>query len=294
MMLEGTEYVGRFAPSPTGPLHIGSLIAAVASYLDAKHHRGRWLVRIEDLDLPRTSPEADQSILTTLLAHGLQWDSPPQWQSQRDQYYAASLARLQGAGLCYTCDCTRARLVSTGGTYDGRCRTRRLEDGTNIAIRVQVDNTPITFKDAIQGQQSECLCDTIGDFIIRRKDGIFAYQLAVVVDDADQQISHVVRGADLLDSTGRQIYLQQLLGLPTPQYAHFPVAGDNKGQKLSKQNHAKAVDDSKATSNLRAALAFLRQPAPPVHLMQPEALLQWSTNRWQRNAIEPALLLTRQ
>jgi len=291
MKLPGAGYVGRFAPSPTGPLHIGSLIAAVASYADARHHSGRWLLRIEDLDPPREPPGASQRILHTLVAHGLHWDGEPLLQSQRQAHYAANLEYLQRAGLCYYCDCSRARQAKHHGIYDGHCRLRHPDANAQVAIRVQVNDSPINFDDAIQGPQSQCLSHAVGDFVIRRKDGLYAYQLAVVVDDAEQHISHVVRGADLLSSTARQIYLQRLLGLPTPQYAHFPVAGDSKGHKLSKQNHAEPIDDSQASSNLRAALRFLRQPDPPTRLLLPEDILQWASSHWQRSAIDHAQLI---
>jgi glutamyl-Q tRNA(Asp) synthetase len=287
-----SSYVGRFAPSPTGPLHMGSLIAAVASYVDAKFNNGRWLLRIEDLDPPREVPGADQRILRSLEAHGLHWDGQPQWQSQRHQIYAAGITQLQGAGHCFYCDCSRARQTQNHGVYDGRCRLRQNVDKASAAIRVKVDGASIQFDDAIQGLQTQHLASDVGDFVIRRKDGLYAYQLAVILDDAAQGINHVVRGADLLDSTARQIHLQRLLHLSCPHYAHFPVAGNAEGQKLSKQNRAAAIDDSRPTINLRSALTFLGQPCAPSTLQQPEDILLWATAHWQRNTIAQTRLLT--
>ena len=284
-------YIGRFAPSPTGPLHLGSLIAAVASFVDARHHNGRWLIRIDDLDPPREVAGADVDILRTLYAHGLHWDGEPRWQSEQSQAYAAALEQLQGSGNCFRCDCSRARQQHNRGIYDGHCRTRPPTASASCAIRVKVDDRPIFFVDLLQGPRKQNLASAVGDFVIRRKDALFAYQLAVVVDDAAAKISHVVRGSDLLSSTPRQIYLQRLLGLSTPAYLHFPVAIDPDGRKLSKQNRARSVSDDTPGDNLRAALRFLGQRGAPRHLQRPTDILHWATRHWQRDNITRSLQL---
>ena len=254
-------YTGRFAPSPSGPLHMGSLIAAVASWLDARAAGGRWLVRIEDLDRPRCMPGAADAMLRTLDRLGLQWDGEVLCQSRRLEHYHAALDKL--VPHTYWCGCTRREiadsslgLASDGAhIYPGTCR-----HGTSRkrALRVRTTAEPISFVDRVQGHCQQVLEQDIGDFVLYRADGLFAYQLAVVVDDAAQGITDVVRGADLLDSTPRQIYLQQLLGLPTPRYLHVPVALDTAGGKLSKQTAAAPIETDPCA--LRRALAFLGQP----------------------------------
>ena len=286
------HYIGRFAPSPSGPLHFGSLIAAVASYLDAKAHRGQWLLRIDDLDPPREVTGASQQIIASLQYHGLEWDGDICWQSQRSEAYLSALEQLDRAGLCYACDCSRATLAATAGVYPGHCSKRHLQALPGRATRIRVGSKAIEFYDLIQGPQSQRLDRDVGDFVVQRKDGLFAYQLAVVVDDAAQGINHVIRGADLLDSTARQIYLQQRLGLPTPIYGHFPVATNSEGQKLSKQNLAQGLDDRTAIDNVRAALHFLGQELPSRHLTEPRQLLQWATLRWQRYKIPRRVAIT--
>ena len=263
-------YRGRFAPSPTGPLHFGSLIAAVGSYLDARHHHGTWLVRMEDLDTPRCIPEAAPDILHTLAAFGLVSDEPVLYQSQRSAAYESALQRLQAHDASYPCGCTRKEIADSalhgidGPVYPGTCRDGLPPGRPGRAWRVRTDDTPITYVDALQGRQSQRLRSAIGDFVVKRADGLFAYQLAVVVDDAEQGITHVVRGADLLDSTPRQIHLQRLLGLPTPHYMHLPVAVNAAGEKLSKQTLAQAVDIRQPAASLWQALHFLRQQPPAV------------------------------
>jgi len=256
-------YRGRFAPSPTGPLHLGSLIAALASYLDARHHGGAWLFRMEDLDPPREEPGAARSILQSLQSHGLVADAPAMLQSTRHATYARALQRLAAAGHLFTCDCSRA-LLGSAGTCVRDCRHRDLPPGAGTAWRVAVpQDCVVEFADALQGQQRVALGETLGDFVLQRRDGLFAYQLAVVVDDCAQQITHVVRGSDLLDSTARQIVLQRLLEYPTPHYCHIPVITTRHGQKFSKQNRAPALDASTAADNLRLGLRFLGQREPP-------------------------------
>ena len=282
-------YRGRFAPSPTGPLHLGSLIAAVASYLDARHHRGRWSVRMEDLDPPREEAGAADRILTSLERHGLIGDDAVLFQRHRADAYHAALQQLEGAGHLFSCACTRAAL-GPSGACNGTCRQHRPDNGTLCATRVRVPpKTCIEFTDTLQGVQSEALGAETPDFILQRKDTLIAYQLAVVVDDAFQGITHVVRGSDLMASTPRQIFLQQRLGLSRPAYTHVPVITTPQGQKFSKQNKSSPLDDDRAGCNLRLALRFLGQPSPPARLRHPIDLLAHAAQAWTRNAI-PAVL----
>lgn len=264
---------GRFAPSPTGLLHFGSLVAALASHLHAKARGGEWLVRMEDLDRAREQPGAAAMILRSLEAHGLEWDGEVAYQTRRGEHYEAALARLRAAGRVYACGCSRREIIAgavrTGrpgpypGLYPGTCRGGLAAGRAARAERVRVDAAAVCFDDAVQGRCCQDLAREVGDFVLRRADGFIAYQLAVVVDDAAQGVTEVVRGADLLDSTPRQIHLQNLLGLPTPTYAHVPVAVNARGEKLSKQTRATALDPARAVANLARALAFLGQPAPP-------------------------------
>jgi glutamyl-Q tRNA(Asp) synthetase len=288
-MPESTAYRGRFAPSPTGPLHLGSLIAALASFLDARKNSGVWLVRMEDLDPPREEPGAAKRILDSLEAHGLAWDETVMWQSQRLPAYAAALEQLRQSGHLFACDCTRA-MLGPGGSCRGRCGPRQGEIGDSAALRVMVpENLKISFEDQLQGPQSNTLGLEWPDFVLKRKDGLDAYQLAVVVDDAGQGISHVVRGSDLLDSTPRQIFLQQLLRYHTPHYCHLPVITNNLGQKFSKQNRASALDDRQAPENLRYALRFLNQTPPPAGLEECEEILAFATSQWSPERIPRVL-----
>ena len=279
---EPPAYVGRFAPSPTGPLHLGSLICALATYLDARANNGTWLVRMEDLDPPREIPGAAKSILNSLKAHGLYWDQEVLWQSQRDDAYAAVIEQLLASGQAFHCDCSRTQLAQYDNIYRGHCRHRKLPADAAAAVRVRVEGeTAVSVSDRLQAPLQENVATAVGDFIIRRRDLLYAYQLAVVMDDARQGINQVVRGSDLYDSTPRQIYLQQLLALPTPSYTHIPVITNNKGQKLSKQTHAPALDDDQAIDNLRLALRFLGQSPPPSHVQRLEPLLQHAVEHWQ-------------
>ncbi len=285
-------YRGRFAPSPTGPLHLGSLIAAVASYLDARHHGGVWLLRMEDLDPPREQADAAASILSSLRHHGLHGDEPTLYQSERHAAYRAALMALQRAGMLFSCDCTRAMLGPNGACTGGcreRDRNKRNAAPDTGALRVAVPaDCVIEFADALQGQQHTTLGLDLPDFVVRRKDGLFAYQLAVVVDDHAQGVTHVVRGADLLDSTPRQMFLQRALGYATPAYCHLPLITASDGQKYSKQNNAPPLHNADAPDNLRQALAFLGQPAPPGTLREVDAILQFASARWSVERI-PAL-----
>ncbi|NCT82386.1 MAG: tRNA glutamyl-Q(34) synthetase GluQRS [Comamonadaceae bacterium] len=258
-----TAYRGRFAPSPTGPLHAGSLVAALASWLDARAHRGQWLVRIEDVDGPRCPPGMDEFILGQLAALGLLPDEPPVWQSRRGALYQAALERLVAAGQAYGCACTRAEIAAAAGprpkhgelVYPGTCR-----QGTHgrpaRAWRLRVQGR-VDWRDRRLGPQSQELQAEVGDFVLKRADGLWAYQLAVVVDDAEQGITDVVRGADLADNTPRQIALQRALGLPTPRYLHTPLVLAADGHKLSKQNGAAALDLGDPAARLREAATRL-------------------------------------
>ncbi|MDO8272297.1 MAG: tRNA glutamyl-Q(34) synthetase GluQRS [Gammaproteobacteria bacterium] len=288
-MSNKADYIGRFAPSPSGPLHFGSLVAALASYLDARSAQGLWLLRMEDLDPAREPPEASVQILSTLEAFGLHWDGPVLYQSQRLGAYADALANLQERGLIYSCDCSRVQIQAMGGVYDNRCRLRQLQQ-TAGALRIVVPDEIFEFVDTIQGPQQQNLLRECGDFVLRRKDGLFAYQLAVVVDDAFQNITHIVRGSDLLDSTPRQLYLQKLLGFPSLHYAHIPVAVNNEGQKLSKQHFAAPLDLQQPTTQLLAALQFLgqfsgRHPDPHLATASPTELLVWGAAHWDIQAV---------
>lgn len=282
------SYVGRFAPSPTGPLHFGSLVAAVASWLDARAAGGQWLMRMEDLDRPRCNADAAETILHQLDAYGLHWDGEVMVQSQRDDAYAAALDALKKKGAVFPCACARSQLadalhnVEGEIIYPGTCRNGLPPGTTGRAWRVRVPDVSAHFNDRIHGELQQNLARDVGDFVVKRADGLFAYQLAVVVDDAAQGITHVVRGADLLWNTPRQIYLQTLLGLPTPTYAHVPLITNAAGQKLSKQTLAPALPESGRGAVLARALAILGHP-PPVDLANtaPVDLLAWASTHWQ-------------
>ena len=281
-------YTGRFAPSPTGPLHAGSLVAALASWLDARAHGGRWLVRMEDVDTPRCVPGADQTILRQLAACGLQPDEAPLYQSARSALYAAALQQLIAQGRAYPCGCTRQdiALALTGAgqprerhgelVYPGTCR-HGLQGKTARAWRFATQAGALVWNDRHLGQQSQNVSTQVGDFVLHRADGLWAYQLAVVVDDAAQGVSHVVRGQDLADNSARQIQLQRALGLPTPQYLHTPLVLGANGEKLSKQNGAKALDLSDPLAALNAAASVLGLDAQAG--LATDALRHW-TQAW--------------
>jgi glutamyl-Q tRNA(Asp) synthetase len=261
-------YCGRFAPSPSGPLHAGSLVSALASFLDARAHQGRWLVRIEDIDGPRTVPGAARRILASLDRFGMRSDAPPVWQTQNLERYERTLERLIEGGQVYPCGCTRKEIADSLThlrerhqtlAYPGTCRDG-LHGKPPRAWRLRVPDgeaAVIRFEDRWQGPQQQDLASEVGDFVLKRADGQWAYQLAVVVDDADAGITDIVRGADLLDSTARQIYLQRCLSLPTPRYLHVPVVNDEHGEKLSKQTEAQAIDDMHPLTALTAASRHL-------------------------------------
>lgn len=285
--LPEATYRGRFAPSPTGPLHFGSLVAAVGSYLDAKHHHGAWLVRMEDLDTPRCVPGSADEILHTLAAFGLHSDEPILYQSRRTAAYDEALHKLQTSEKVYPCCCTRKEIADSalsgieGPVYPGTCRNGIPKNREKRAWRVRTNSIGVKFEDALQGQIAQNLQAEIGDFVVKRADGLYAYQLAVVVDDAFQGITQIVRGADLLTSTPRQIYLQHLLGLPTPNYMHLPIAVNAAGEKLSKQTLAAPVDSSRPVAELLRALNFLQQQ-PPADLDKGDVktVLGWAVQNW--------------
>ncbi len=303
-----TRSRGRFAPSPTGPLHFGSLVAAVASFCQARHSGGEWLLRMEDLDQPRCVPGAADEILRQLERLGFTWDGEITYQSRRAGAYAAALDRLQAQGRVFACACSRKEIadsalnvddtrvnvddtrvnvddarVNVDGerVYPGTCRQGLPPGRAARAWRLRVDSEIIGFEDAVQGPVCQDLARVIGDFVLRRADGIHAYQLAVVVDDAEQGITEVVRGADLLDSTPRQLLLQQLLGLPTPRYAHVPVAVNAAGEKLSKQTLAPALDPQAGAADLLRALRFLGQGVPDeLARAQLKEIWDWAFAHW--------------
>jgi glutamyl-Q tRNA(Asp) synthetase len=282
------RYRGRFAPSPTGPLHFGSLIAAVGSCLEARRNGGEWRVRMEDLDRPREEPGAADAILRTLEAYGFEWDGPVLRQSVRGEAYTSALARLQRGGFVFACACTRREISDStlGGAtepvYPGTCRNGIAPGRPARAIRMRVDDAVIGFDDRFQGRVEQDLAREVGDFVVKRADGLFAYQLAVVVDDFEQGITDVVRGADLLASAPRQILLQRRLGYPAPGYAHLPVAVNAAGEKLSKQTRAAPLEVREATLQLWRALSFLGQDPPPALTGESVAALwTWARANWR-------------
>ena len=287
-------YRGRFAPSPSGPLHFGSLVAAVGSYLEAHRHQGQWLVRMEDVDQPRTVPGAADAILRTLEAYGFAWEGPVLYQSQRLDAYAEALAKLKASGDAYPCSCSRKEISDSGSgrsidgapLYPGTCRDGLASGRLPRAWRLRVPEREVAFADLVQGPVSQNLAREVGDFVLLRADGQYAYQLAVVVDDAAQGMSQVVRGADLLDSTARQIWLQERLGVPPVTYAHLPVATNARGEKLSKQTRAPALDDARPVPALWDALAFLGQ-RPPAELRQGglAELWAWAKEHWDLGSV---------
>ena len=292
-------YRGRFAPSPTGPLHFGSLIAALGSCLEARVRGGEWLVRIDDVDLPRCRPGADWQILATLEACGFIWDGAVLRQTQRSAHYQAALDQIKMDGIVFPCACTRKELadsaVAADGAqrYPGTCRHGVPGGKAALAWRLATADESIGFDDAIQGRVTQNLAQDVGDFVLLRADGIFAYQLAVVVDDAGQGITHVVRGADLLASTLRQIYLQRCLGLPTPAYAHLPMVVNPAGEKLSKQTLAAPIDPARPVPALVAALHLLGQ-APPSDLAQSGVadIWAWAIQHWKLSRVPRQTSLT--
>lgn len=284
-MTHPTPYIGRFAPTPTGPLHFGSLIAALASYLDAKFHNGQWLLRIEDLDPPREDPAASERIPQQLLDHGLHWDGEIQFQSQHSERYESALKQLASQGHTFGCTCSRKQLAASNGLHQGICPHNTHGPA---AIRLAVPNASYSLNDRVYGQYEQNLFHDVGDQVLKRKDGFYAYQLAVVVDDHFTGINHVVRGVDLLDNTPRQIYLMQCLGYPVPNYLHIPLAVNEHGQKLSKQNRATAIASQDAKANILKALRFLQQDVSDTMTNSNlEDILEMASQSWQPSRIQP-------
>lgn len=286
------QYRGRFAPSPTGPLHMGSLLAALGSYLQAKSHRGEWLVRIEDLDPPREVQGASEDILRTLERFGFEWDGAVVFQSRRHELYTQKLEHLAQIGKTYPCSCSRAELDAMGIrgplglVYPGICRERPSTPKSPYAIRVKTRDEYLSFLDGLQGEYGQNLLREVGDFVLKRVDSLFAYQLAVVVDDAEQAVTEVVRGSDLLDSTPRQIYLQGLLGYSTPSYIHLPLLTNRQGEKLSKQTHARAINPDKPLPELIRAMTYLGH-TPPLSLQKGNTgdFWEWAMENWNLHQV---------
>lgn len=285
--MTSARYRGRFAPSPTGPLHFGSLVAAVASHADARAHAGAWVVRIEDVDGTRCRAGAEQKILRTLAAYGMHSDEPLLRQSERGSRYRAVLADLVARGVCYRCSCSRKRIAAVarvgveGPVYPGLCRVAPPAAGARVAWRVHVEPGETGFEDRILGAMTQDLAHDIGDFVVQRIDGYTAYQLAVIVDDNDQGITDVVRGADLLMSTPRQVWLLRRLGYPTPRYAHVPLVLDATGRKLSKSDGAHPVDDRNPLPSLAAAWQHLGQATLPRDIATVDEFWAWAAGHWR-------------
>lgn len=285
---EHTPYRGRFAPSPTGPLHFGSLITAVASYCEAKSNHGKWLVRIEDTDIPRIYPGSETHILQCLEAFEFEIDEQILFQKDRLDIYNDVLEQLHQKHAIYACQCTR-KMLGSNAIYQGTCKNLHL-DFEHQAIRVKVNEDLITFIDILQGEQTANLATELGDFVLKRRDGIINYQLAVVVDDYLQGITHVVRGADLLDNTARQIWLGKLLDYPQLRYLHLPLAMNDQGQKLSKQNLAQALDSSNASKLLQQAFNALQQP--DIALDRPSNMLKQAVQQWKIHRVPQTTMLS--
>lgn len=290
-MPKSTPYRGRFAPSPTGPLHFGSLVAALASCLDARANDGEWLVRIEDVDQARAVAGAADDILRALDRFGFEWNGGVAWQSRRTALYEDALDTLRRSGAVYDCACSRKDVAraghvgAEGPVYPGTCRRGVPHGATPRAVRVHTHDEPVEVTDRVYGTQSQRLESALGDFVVRRADGFFAYQLAVVVDDADQGVTHVVRGADLLASTPRQAYLQTLLGLQTPEYAHVPVVLGMDGRKLSKRDAAHPVDPRDPLPALLAAWGFLGQSVEGKLPASPPEFWAFAVERWRIDCV---------
>jgi glutamyl-Q tRNA(Asp) synthetase len=285
----GRPYIGRFAPSPTGPLHFGSLLAATASYLQARKQSGKWLLRIEDIDPPREQPGAGQQIVDTLEAYGFTWDGPVIWQSESRDAHHDAVQTLLAHGMAYRCGCSRRDLADAprsalGIIYPGTCRTGC--DAKETSIRVRTDDRPVEFDDGLQGHQEHKLESESGDFVILRRDGLVAYHLAVVVDDHAQGVTEIVRGVDLMDSTPRQIWLQTLLGFDTPSYMHIPVATHDDGQKLSKLTGATGIPvDGPAKVLFSALQALCQRPPTSLQAASLKGIWDWAIHNWQPDAL---------
>ena len=287
------SYIGRFAPSPSGPLHFGSLLAALGSYFQAKSHHGQWLVRIEDLDPPREMPGASSLILKTLEAYHLYWDGNVVYQSERHSLYQAQIEQWLASGQAYYCQCTRKQIKALGGFYPGTCRTLALTNHHDCAIRLRMTHPVYQFEDRRHGTLTipNALADE--DFIIKRRDGLFAYNLAVVLDDIDQGVTEVVRGADLIEPTGRQISLYKMLDVAPVNYLHLPLALDVNGQKLSKQNHAKALDNDQPKPALLDAMQLLGFDFDKeISDLPIGEIIQWGVDNWHLSQLPASTKIT--
>jgi glutamyl-Q tRNA(Asp) synthetase len=283
--MKSPSYIGRFAPTPSGYLHFGSLVAALASYLDARSVGGKWLMRMEDLDPPREEPGAQTAILNTLDTYGFEWDGELVRQSERHEAYQDIINRWFSYGLAYACTCSRKQLEDFQGIYPGFCRNAG-HSPDNAAIRIRVPELEYRFEDRVQGEFRQHLGHDVGDFVIKRRDGFYAYQLAVVLDDGWQGVTDIVRGADLLDSTPRQLYLQELLGLPQPRYLHVPLITQPDGHKLGKSYRSPPLPADQATPLLMRALRALGQPAPnELSFATPREVLGWGIAHWNADLI---------
>ena len=298
-MSSSIPYRGRFAPSPTGPLHFGSLIAATGSYLQAKNQQGEWLLRIDDIDPPREQKGAADEILKTLEGFGFEWDSEILYQSSRLQRYQEAVDELIQRRLAYACSCSRKELLrnaeqtKAGTVYPGFCRNKSLIITSKTSTRLRCDNEPVRFEDLIQGSQCFDMGNQIGDFILQRRDRLFSYHLASGIDDAEQKITEVIRGSDLLNSTPCHIHVQQVLNLASPQYSHLPIVVDKAGHKLSKQSFATPINTNDAVVLLYKTLKFLGQ-MPPIYLLESnlEDIWCWAKNNWQLNLVPNKIQIT--
>jgi len=287
------SYIGRFAPSPSGPLHFGSLVAALGSYFQARANQGQWLVRMEDLDPPREMKGAAKLILETLEAYHLFWDGPVVYQSQRHGLYQAQIDQWLADGQAYYCQCSRKQIKESGGFYLGTCRHKQINDSQNSAVRLVMQHPVYQFEDLRHGSISIPKALAEEDFIIKRRDGLFAYNLAVVIDDIEQGITEVVRGADLIEPTGRQISLYKTLGHHDVSYLHLPLATDETGNKLSKQNHATAIDNQNPVPTLLQAMTFLGFQIPSdIASSSIDDILRWGCKNWQYSQLPSELAIT--
>ena len=293
------SYRGRFAPTPSGPLHFGSLIAATGSYLQAKSHHGEWLLRIDDIDPPREQKGAADGILKTLEGFGFEWDSEVLYQSTRTQRYQEAVDELIQQHVAYACSCSRKELLKnaeqtkSGTVYPGFCRTKLLNITAETSTRLRCDNEPVRFKDLIQGNQSIDMENHIGDFILQRRDRLFSYHLASGIDDVEQKITEVIRGADLLNCTPCHIHVQRRLNLPSPDYHHLPLAVYETGQKFSKQTHASPIEVKHSVVLLYNTLKFLGQ-MPPIHLMDStqKDIWEWAKTNWRLDLVPKKIQIT--
>ena len=292
MTHSSSDYRGRFAPTPSGPLHFGSLVAALASFLDARKNNGQWLLRIEDIDPLRELPGASSDILQTLEAHHLLWDEAVRYQSQQSDAYEVFIEQLKTDGHTYLCPCSRKTLIENNGSHSAECRPSQPKASQPLATRFHTESKHYPWQDLILGQQSYSAKEGTDDFVIKRKEGFYAYQLAVVCDDIDQNINHIIRGSDLLDSTPPQLALYQAANNSSPQFGHIPVIVNASGQKLSKQNQAPAICNKTASLNLKEALLALNHPLPKeLHLAPANDIINWAKLNWSLSKLPKTLAI---